>query len=86
LGIVPQKNVLFPWLTCYETLRFWSSIKRPIESGEEDLMQLLRDCDLEKKTHSFVSTLSGGQKRKWQLAIGLVGESNSSYYFFASFG
>ncbi|KAG9313874.1 P-loop containing nucleoside triphosphate hydrolase protein [Chiua virens] len=57
LGIVPQKNVLFPDLTCYQTLR------------------LLRDCDLGKKIHSNANTLSGGQKRKLQLAIGLIGGS-----------
>jgi ATP-binding cassette subfamily A (ABC1) protein 3 len=83
LGIVPQKNVLFPGLTCYQTLRVWSSIKRSIKANEEDLIQLLRDCDLEKKTHSIAMTLSGGQKRKLQLAIGLVGGSPSSYPSFA---
>lgn len=45
--------------------------------GEEDLKQLLRDCDLGNKIHSNASTLSGGQKRKLQLAIGLVGGSKS---------
>lgn len=78
LGIVPQKNVLFPELTCYQTLRVWSAIKRTIDAHEdEDLVQLLRDCDLEKKTHANANTLSGGQKRKLQLAIGLVGGSKS---------
>ena len=43
----------------------------------EDLEQLLRDCDLEKKIHSNSSTMSGGQKRKLQLAIGLLGGSKS---------
>ena len=42
---------------------------------EEDIDQLLRDCDLEKKINANASTLSGGQKRKLQLAIGLVGGS-----------
>ena len=43
--------------------------------SEEDIDQLLRDCDLEKKIDANASTLSGGQKRKLQLAIGLVGGS-----------
>jgi len=42
---------------------------------EEDIDQLLKDCDLEKKINANASTLSGGQKRKLQLAIGLVGGS-----------
>lgn len=83
LGVVPQKNVLFPELTCYQTLRVWNSIKRPVKSHEdEDIAQLLLDCDLEKKTHSIASTLSGGQKRKLQLAIGLVGGSEGIHDFF----
>lgn len=77
LGIVPQKNVLFPDLTCYQTLRVWRAIKYSSHSASEDddYEQLLRDCDLGKKMHSNANTLSGGQKRKLQLAIGLIGGS-----------
>ena len=80
IGLVPQKNVLFPELTCYQTLRLWKAIK-PLkhEGGEDDenIEQLLRDCDLGKKIHYNANALSGGQKRKLQLAIGLVGGSKS---------
>ena len=75
IGIVPQKNVLFPDLTCRQTLRLWRAVKVSTEDHEEDIDQLLRDCDLEKKINANASTLSGGQKRKLQLAIGLVGGS-----------
>ncbi|TFY63698.1 hypothetical protein EVJ58_g3098 [Rhodofomes roseus] len=78
IGLVPQKNVLFPELTCYQTLKVWKAIKPPMnENGpdEEDIEQLLRDCDLGKKIHYNAIALSGGQKRKLQLAIGLVGGS-----------
>ncbi|EGN93723.1 hypothetical protein SERLA73DRAFT_97671 [Serpula lacrymans var. lacrymans S7.3] len=77
LGIVPQKNVLFPELTCYQTLRVWRAVKRSDGSvdDDDDYEQLLRDCDLGKKIHANASTLSGGQKRKLQLAIGLIGGS-----------
>ena len=77
LGIVPQKNVLFPELSCYQNLRVWRAVKHSAQSinEDEDLEQLLRDCDLGKKIYSNASTLSGGQKRKLQLAIGLVGGS-----------
>ncbi len=84
LGIVPQKNVLFPELTCLQTLRVWRAIKWSKHSqDDEDLVQLLKDCDLENKVNSNAATLSGGQKRKLQLAIGLVGGSKSgcSYSF-----
>ncbi|KAK0481451.1 hypothetical protein IW261DRAFT_1075379 [Armillaria novae-zelandiae] len=76
LGIVSQKNVLFPELTCYQTLRVWRAVKRSGDNSEdEDIEQLLKDCDLGQKIHANASTLSGGQKRKLQLAIGLIGGS-----------
>ncbi|KAJ7706884.1 hypothetical protein B0H17DRAFT_972841 [Mycena rosella] len=76
LGIVPQKNVLFPELSCLETLKVWSAVKWSASSRlDEDLEQLLRDCDLQHKIYSRAGTLSGGQKRKLQLAIGLAGGS-----------
>uniref|UniRef100_A0A8H8CNN7 ABC transporter domain-containing protein n=1 Tax=Psilocybe cubensis TaxID=181762 RepID=A0A8H8CNN7_PSICU len=76
LGIVPQKNVLFPELTCLQTLRVWRAVKWSEHSDEgEDLEQLLRDCDLGRKVHANADTLSGGQKRKLQLAVGLLGGS-----------
>ncbi|KAH8119799.1 P-loop containing nucleoside triphosphate hydrolase protein [Phellopilus nigrolimitatus] len=76
LGIVPQKNVLFPELTCYQTVRLWQAIKRAEGStDEEDLVQLLIDCDLGNKIDANAETLSGGQKRKLQLAVGLAGGS-----------
>lgn len=82
LGIVPQKNVLFPELTCLQTIRVWKAIKQGKGSKNviEDLVQLLKDCDLGRKINANASTLSGGQKRKLQLAIGLVGGSNSESY------
>jgi ABC-type multidrug transport system ATPase subunit len=45
----------------------------------EDLEQLLRDCDLEGKIHYTSGNLSGGQKRKLQLAIGLLGGSKRKF-------
>ncbi|TBU26630.1 P-loop containing nucleoside triphosphate hydrolase protein [Dichomitus squalens] len=75
IGIVPQKNVLFPELTCYQTLRLWKAVKRADNNSDDDVELLLRDCDLGKKIHYNADALSGGQKRKLQLAIGLIGGS-----------
>jgi predicted ABC-type transport system involved in lysophospholipase L1 biosynthesis ATPase subunit len=82
LGIVPQKNVLIPELTCYQTVRLWSAIKRPsrVKESKQELLLLLKDCDLERKRFANAGSLSGGQKRKLQLAIGLVGHSNSECF------
>lgn len=66
LGLVPQRNVLFPELTCRQTLRLWSAIKRPVGDGvaQEDIESLLADVDLVGKRGSLAGSLSGGQKRK----------------------
>ncbi|QRV83171.1 ABC transporter [Ceratobasidium sp. AG-Ba] len=84
LGLVPQRDVLFPELTCYQTIRLWRDIKAPCvdsrspvdsESNPQELERLLGDCDLHAKLHASAATLSGGQKRRLQLAAGLVGGS-----------
>jgi hypothetical protein len=84
LGIVPQKNVLFPDLTCIQTLKVWQAIKWSNKSSQrqEDVYSILRDCDLAAKADECAGTLSGGQKRKLQLAIGLVGGSTSRFPHF----
>jgi ATP-binding cassette subfamily A (ABC1) protein 3 len=82
IGIVPQKNVLWDEMTCLQTLRVWSAVKgRGARSWEtdKDLFQLLADCGLESKVGELAGSLSGGQKRRLQLAIGLVGGSESTF-------
>ncbi|KIJ48856.1 hypothetical protein M422DRAFT_161958 [Sphaerobolus stellatus SS14] len=83
LGIVPQRNVLFPELSCFETVKVWRDLKRRDWGAgrksevktDADLIRLLIDCGLDGKIHANAGSLSGGQKRKLQLAIGLVGGS-----------
>ncbi len=78
IGLVRQKNVLHPELSCYQTLELWKTLKsQSDDDASDDIVQLLKDCDLGSKLHSSAGTLSGGQKRKLQLAIGLVGGSKS---------
>jgi ATP-binding cassette subfamily A (ABC1) protein 3 len=82
IGIVPQKNVLWDEMTCLQTLRVWSAVKRRGARSRETndvLIQLLKDCGLESKVHEFAGSLSGGQKRRLQLAIGMVGDSESTF-------
>lgn len=77
LGIGPQKNVLFDELTCRQHMRIWQAVKmRKGDPEDETIESLLQRCDLAGKIDAPASTLSGGQKRKLQLAIALVGGSN----------
>ncbi|KAK0632115.1 hypothetical protein B0T14DRAFT_559834 [Immersiella caudata] len=72
LGVCPQKNVLFDRLTVLEHVVFW----RDLKGGPEDMVALhalIAACDLTSKANAQSRTLSGGQKRKLQLACMFVG-------------
>jgi ATP-binding cassette subfamily A (ABC1) protein 3 len=76
LGFCPQKNVLWDELTPLQHVRIFNALKskdRP--QPEEELHDLITACDLGKKTDKKSRTLSGGQKRKLQLAMAFVGHS-----------
>lgn len=75
IGICPQRNTLWDELTVKEHVQLWSKIKAGRETPEE-LDQLISACDLELKRNSRANTLSGGQKRKLQLACMFVGNSS----------
>lgn len=76
VGLCPQKNVLWDVLTCEEHVRIFNQLKT-LESKERDSHQnhidLLASCDLAHKVEARSATLSGGQKRKLQLAMMLTG-------------
>ncbi|KAI6614493.1 hypothetical protein MCOR14_011415 [Pyricularia oryzae] len=74
LGVCPQKNTLFPFLTVLEHVKIWSKIKHGSESIET-LTKLVEYCDLKPKINSHARDLSGGQKRKLQLACMFAGGS-----------
>lgn len=59
----------------YEHILFWSRIKGGNESPE-GIQQMIDACDLTAKTWSLAGTLSGGQKRKLQLACMFIGNSS----------
>lgn len=66
--------MLWDSLTVEEHVKLWANIKR---AGNEhfDDGKIISECDLWKKRSARSSTLSGGMKRKLQLAIMLVGGS-----------
>lgn len=74
LGICPQRNTFWPSLTVKEHVRVWNEIKGGTESDEQ-LNGIIDACDLSVKADSQAKTLSGGQKRKLQLACMFVGGS-----------
>lgn len=76
LGLCPQKNVLWEELTVYEHVKIFNQLK---SSGATDskaqIEDLIRACDLGHKIKARSTTLSGGQKRKLQLAMMFTGGS-----------
>ncbi|KAI0441149.1 hypothetical protein F4803DRAFT_437510 [Xylaria telfairii] len=75
IGICPQKNVLWDDLTVFEHMIIWTAIKGSGDT-QESLEQLIEQCDLVKKRNNVAASLSGGTKRKLQLACMLVGGSS----------
>ncbi|TWU74014.1 hypothetical protein ED733_000613 [Metarhizium rileyi] len=75
VGICPQRNTLWDELTVEEHVRIWNGLKSGHRS-REDLDQLIQQCDLSPKRGFKASELSGGQKRKLQLACMFVGDSS----------
>lgn len=75
IGICPQRNTQWEQLTVKEHIELWSKLKGGSESAQ-DVLDLIKSCDLEKKLNSQARTLSGGQKRKLQLACMFVGDSS----------
>ena len=78
IGYCPQKNVLFKECTVMENVEIFNRLKS-IDTGtlatKDDLSQLLKACDLDRKVKALASSLSGGQMRKLQLSMMFVGNS-----------
>ncbi|KAI5853669.1 P-loop containing nucleoside triphosphate hydrolase protein [Durotheca rogersii] len=75
MGIRPQQNVMWDQLTVYEHLSIWNCLKGNVEDAAA-LDRLIEKCDLVLKKNSLAGSLSGGMKRKLQLACMLVGGSS----------
>ncbi|RVD86672.1 uncharacterized protein DFL_004935 [Arthrobotrys flagrans] len=74
LGVCPQNNVVWDDLSVLEHLRVWQYLKVGYLDTEE-IDGIVKSCDLVQKKDALAKTLSGGQKRKLQLAIMFIGGS-----------
>jgi ATP-binding cassette subfamily A (ABC1) protein 3 len=76
LGLCPQKNVMWDELNVYEHVRIFNQLKSTGKYDNKNTIEnLIRACDLGHKLKAKSSTLSGGQKRKLQLAMMFTGGS-----------
>ena len=67
--------MLWDELTVLEHVKIWNRIK-DLQDSPVDLDSLVEACDLHVKRNARSDTLSGGQKRKLQLACMFVGGSS----------
>ena len=74
ISVCPQENVLCNRMTVKENITFFGMFKN-VENLDDVIERNLQLFNLQSKADTLASDLSGGQKRKLQLCIALMGES-----------
>jgi ABC-2 type transport system ATP-binding protein len=69
LGVVLQSSSLYPALTVHESLRVFAGYY----SAPRDVDEVIEIVGLAEKRDARVRTLSGGQQRRLDLGLGLIG-------------
>ncbi|XP_047503071.1 phospholipid-transporting ATPase ABCA1-like [Pieris napi] len=76
LGLCPQHNLFFPDLTVLEHAIFFTMLKgEGYTEAKSSSMKLLDHLGLSTKLNDLSSALSGGMKRRLQLACALAGDA-----------
>jgi len=71
IGYVPQDLALWEKNTVRENMLFWSKLSKH-RTSSSDLLQICQAVQIDQKWHEKVSTLSGGMKRKLNIALALI--------------
>lgn len=75
IGICPQELVLWENLTCRESLKLMGDMYEvPKDALKQRINKLLKNLFLEEKANTTVSNLSGGVKRRLNLAMAVIHE------------
>ena len=79
IGVCNQENNFFDYLTVYEHLKYLNEIKHNCyflsQNSILEIKNLITKLNLDEKKNSLSKTLSGGQKRKFCIALALAGNS-----------
>ncbi|CAM6001577.1 unnamed protein product [Sphagnum balticum] len=76
IGVCPQQNVLFNYLTVKEHLELFASLKGvPKLNVDGEVQDMVTRLGLQDKLHARASNLSGGMKRKLQMGLAMIGGS-----------
>jgi ABC-2 type transport system ATP-binding protein len=73
VGWVPQQTALYRKLTVAENLRLFARLEKRSDV-EDSVRRMLRQTGLEERAGDQVSTLSGGNRQRVNIAIGLLSE------------
>ncbi|MFL5908061.1 MAG: ABC transporter ATP-binding protein [Solirubrobacterales bacterium] len=73
VGWVPQQTGLYRRLTVEENLRLFARIEG-VDDVEPTVDRMLEQTGLEERRHDQVSSLSGGNQQRINIAIGLLGD------------
>lgn len=74
IGFCPQFDILWPLLNVKEHLIFLSMFKgKSRKEAEDNVMEVIKQVDLEEDHHKMANQLSGGMKRRCSLAMALTG-------------
>lgn len=73
MGVCPQQNVLFSYLTVKEHLELFAALKGvPKLYVDQDVQDMVTRLGLSDKMNSLASSLSGGMKRKLQVLTSVM--------------
>ncbi|MDH6056106.1 ABC transporter ATP-binding protein [Umezakia ovalisporum] len=73
IGVAPQENLLYKSLTCEENLHFFANIYGlNREMRQKKVQETLLSVNLLNRAKSPVETLSGGMRRRLNIAVALV--------------
>ncbi len=72
IGYCPQENSFFDKLTVKENLMYFSYLYNIRHKSDDKIMGLLRSVDLSDKVNELACNLSGGMKRRLNIACGIL--------------
>ena len=74
IALVPQGYAFYPRLTVIENLHFFASLRTDLSAVQQRIKEAVDFCQLQKVLDKSSQNLSGGFKRRLNLAIGLVNQ------------
>lgn len=75
IGLCPQENIFFKELTVYQHLKLFAVLKNCRKNIHKEIIRILELLKLSNKSNQLATKLSGGMKRRLQLAMALIGDT-----------